>query len=53
MRVVKVVGYQSGCGQNTVGLRYFWCYEVEIRLVKMEESEKLAVTEPRVPGLSH
>ena len=44
MRVVKVAGYQSGCGQSTIGLRY---YEVE-----MEESEELAVTDPRAPGLS-
>ena len=44
MQVVKVAGYQSGCGQNTIGLRY---YEVE-----MEESEELAVTDPRASGLS-
>ena len=44
MQVVKVVGYQSGRGQSTIGLRY---YQVE-----MEESEELAITDPRAPGLS-
>ena len=44
MQVVKVVGYQSGRGLSTIGLRY---YQVE-----MEESEELAITDPRAPGLS-